>query len=182
MPTALKVRTVEALRERFGDVSSAILTEYRGLTVGQLAELRRQLKAVSADYTVVKNTLAKRAIRGSSLEKVSPYLTGPTGLAYSGRDAVALAKALQAFQRANPNLQIKAGYVEGAVLPAEGVRALAELPPKEVLLAQMLGAFQGPIAGLVTTLEGVLRRLVSVLDQIRASRESGLETDREREI
>lgn len=177
MPTPAKVKTVEALRQRLGGISSAILTEYRGLTVGQLAELRRQLKTVSADYTVVKNTLARRAIRGSALEKVSQYLTGPTGLAYSRRDAVALARALQAFQRGNPTLQIKAGYVEGAILPPEGVRTLADLPPKEVLLGQMVGAFRTPIGGLVTTLEGVLRRFISVLDQIRTNRESGRPAD-----
>jgi len=171
MATTAKVETVEALRERLEGARSAILTEYRGLTVSQLADLRRQLKAVSAEYTVVKNTLARRAIRGSSLEKVSRYLTGPTALAFSRRDAVALAKALQAFQRGNPALQIKAGYVEGTILAPEEVRALADLPPKEVLLGQVVGAFQAPLLGLVTTLEGVLRTFISLVDQIRASRE-----------
>ncbi len=170
MATAAKVETVEALKARLGGVRSAVLTEYRGLTVGQLAELRRQLKAVSAEYTVVKNTLARRAIQGSSLERVSEYLTGPTGLAFTRRDAVALAKTLQAFQRANPALQIKAGYAEGTILAAEGVRALAALPSREALLGQMVGAFQTPLVGLVTTLEGFLRSFISVLDQIRASR------------
>ena len=172
MATAAKVETVEALRERLSGVRSAILTEYRGLTVGQLAELRRQLKGVSGEYTVVKNTLARRAIQGSSLERVSPYLTGPTALAFSRREAVALAKALQAFQRGNPALQIKAGYMEGTILPPERVRALADLPPREVLLGQVVGAFQAPLVSLVATFEGLLRGFISVVDQIRARREN----------
>ena len=171
MATAAKVETVEALRQRLSGVRSAVLTEYRGLTVSQLAELRRQLKAVSAEYTVVKNTLARRAIQASSLAGVSPYLTGPTGMVLARRDAAAVAKALQTFQRGNPALQIKAAYVEGTILPPEGVRALADLPSREVLLGQVVGAFQAPIAGLVATMEGLLRGLVSVVDQIRAKRE-----------
>ena len=171
MPTDAKVKTVEALKERLSGVRSAIFTEYRGLSVAQLAELRRQLKAVSAECTVVKNTLARRAIQGSALERVSPYLTGPIALAFSRRDAVALAKALQAFQRGNPAFQIKGGYVEGTLLPAEEVRALADLPPRKVLLGQVVGAIQTPLLGLVTTFEGLLRGFISVIDQIRMSRE-----------
>lgn len=171
MPTDAKVRDVEEFRERWSGVRTAILTEYRGLTVQQLSELRRQLKAVSAEYRVVKNRLARLAIQGSPLEGLGPHLVGPTGVAWTRRDPVGLAKAIQGFARNTPALAVKAGYVEGRVVPPEGVRSLADLPPREVLLGRLVGGLKAPIAALVGTLEGLLRSLVVALEQVRAKRE-----------
>lgn len=163
MPTQAKVESVGELKLRLSGVRSAVLADYRGLTVQQMGALRRQLKSVSADVKVVKNRLARIALRDSELAILSPHLTGPTALAYSAKDPVALAKALQAFQKTTPAFQIKAGVVEGQAVPPEGVKALADLPSREVILAQVVGAFQAPIAKFVMTLNQVLVNLVLVL-------------------
>lgn len=166
MPTREKIESVEVLKTRLAGVKAAVLTDYRGLTVQQLSDLRRQLRTAASEYRVVKNRLARLAIQGSALGSLGPHFKGPTGMAVSKQDPVALAKTLQAFVRINPALQVKAGYAEGRVLRPEDVRALAEVPPREVLLGQLVGGLQAPIAALVTTLEGMLRSLVSVLEQV----------------
>ena len=172
MPSNENVQTLEELRTRLSDVRSAVLTEYRGLTVEQLNQLRRELRTVSAEYRILKNRLARLAVRGSLLDGLAPYFKGPTAVALTRKDPVALAKALQAFQRQNPELTITAGCLEGAVIPAVEVKALADLPTREALLGQVVGVFQAPLANLVYTLEGMLRSLVSVLDQLQAQREA----------
>jgi large subunit ribosomal protein L10 len=172
VPAQAKVETVEDLKTRLAGVDTAVLTEYRGLTVQQLAELRRQLKAVSAEYRVVKNRLARRAIQGSELDPIGPHLKGPTGLVLGRRDPVTVAKTLTTFVRTNPALQIKLAYVQGQLVEAPELRALADLPSREVLLGRLVGGLQAPIAQLVLTLEGVLRSLVSVLDQVRQRKET----------
>ena len=171
MPTPEKVATVESLRTRLSEVKTALLTEYRGLTVQQLGELRKQLRSAAAEYKVVKNRLARRAVRGSALEGLGPHLTGPIGLVISKHDPVALARALQAFVRTAPLLQIKLGCVEGRLLQPADIRALADLPSREVLLGQVVGALRSPVAALVGALDGMLRSLVSALDHIRAQKE-----------
>ena len=165
MPTQAKVDAVAALRSRLDGVKTVVLTEYRGLTVQQLAELRRQLRAVAAEYSVVKNRLARLALKASRLEPLGEHLAGPTGVAFSKDDPVALAKALHAFAKANQALAIKTGYVEGQVLPPAELRALAELPSQEGVRAQIVGAIQGPLARLVGLLAAPQRELVYVLSQ-----------------
>lgn len=172
MPTEAKAQDIQELKERLSDVRTAILTDYRGLTVQEISELRRQLKAVSAEYRVVKNRLARLAIQDSPLVGLGPHLVGPTGVAWSRQDPIALAKALQGFARTAPALSVKAGYVEGQVIPAEGVRSLAELPPRDVLLGRLVGGLKAPLAALVGTLEGLLRSVVIALDQVRAKKET----------
>jgi len=172
MPSEAKVKTVGELRTRFDGVRSAILTEYRGLTVEQLSQLRRELRGVSAEYKVLQNRLAKIAVEGSPLDGLRQYMKGPTALALTRKDAVAMAKALQSFQKQCPELNITAGCVDGQVIPAGDVKALADLPTRELLLGQVVGTFQVPLANLVQTLEGMLRSFVSILDQLRAKREA----------
>ncbi len=171
MPNRAKAEVVEALKAKLAGVETAVLTEYRGLTVHQLADLRKQLRTVSAEYKVVKNRLARLALRGSPLDCLGPHLKGPSGLVLGTRDPVAVAKALTAFVRSNPTLQIKLGYVQGQLVPPPELRALAELPSREALLGRVVGGLQAPLAQLVLTLEGMLRALVSVLDQVRAKKE-----------
>ncbi len=149
MPTQAKTDSVEALKERLGGVKTAVLTEYRGLSVAQLSELRKQLKGVAAEYKVVKNRLARIAVKGGDLDALGAYLKGPTGLAFSKQDPVAVAKALQAFVRTNPQLQIK---------------LVADLPSKEQIRSQIVGAVQGPMAQLVSLLQAPLREIVYVLE------------------
>ena len=172
MPSKANAESLEELRNRFDGVRSAILTEYRGLTVEQLSQLRRELRNVSAEYKVLKNRLARIAVEGSPLDGLRPYMKGPTAVALTRKDAVAMAKAIQNFQKQNPELSVTSGCVEGRVIPAGEVKALADLPSRELLLSQVVGGFQAPIAGLVNALDGVLRSFVSVLDQLRAKREA----------
>lgn len=164
MPNAEKSESVQSLKERFQGVKTAVLTEYRGLTVRQISDLRKQLKGAAAEYKVVKNRLARLAVKGSPLDPLAPHLKGPTGVAFSRQDPVAVAKALQAFVRANPALTIKVGLVEGKVLEPQALRSLADLPSKEALRSQLVGAIQGPMSQLVRLLTAPQQELVRVLE------------------
>ena len=164
MPNAEKVESIQSLKERFEGVKTAVLTEYRGLTVRQLSDLRKHLKGVGAEYTVVKNRLARLAVKGSPLDSLAAHLKGPTGVAYSQQDPVAVAKALQAFGKANPALTIKVGLVEGKVLEPQALRALADLPSKDAVRSQLVGAIQGPMRQLVSLLTAPQQALVRVLE------------------
>ena len=164
MPTQAKVESVEALKERLGTAKTVVLTEYRGLSVQQLSELRKQLKGATAEYKVVKNRLARLAVKGSALDVLGVHLKGPTGLVFTKQDPVAVAKVLQAFVKTNPQLQIKLGLVEGKVVQPAELKALADLPSKEQLRSQIVGALQGPMAQLVSLLQAPLRAIVHVLE------------------
>ena len=163
MPSAAKAESVEQLKERFDGVQAAVLTEYRGLTVKQISDLRKQLKGAAAEYKVLKNRLAKIAVRGGALDSLAPHLKGPTGIAYTRQDPVAVAKALQAFVRTNPQLTIKVGLVEGNVVAPEALRSLADLPSKDVLRSQIIGAIEGPMSQIVSLLQAPMRELAYVL-------------------
>lgn len=173
MPTPAKVETIEELRTHLRDATSAVLTEYRGLTVQQLSELRKQLKAASAEYRVVKNRLARIAMEGSTLAPLRPHLTGPTGVVIARRDPAAMAKALHGFVRTHPALQVRVGVVDGQLVDAQGLRAVADLPAREVLRSQVVGAIQAPLAQLVGLLQAPQRELVYVL----AERGKGARTE-----
>jgi large subunit ribosomal protein L10 len=164
VPTQAKAESVEALKERLGNASTAVLTEYRGLTVRQLSDLRKQLKAAAAEYRVVKNRLARLAVKDSPLDPLSGHLKGPTGLVIAREDPVGVAKALQAFGRTNPAFAVRVGLVEGKLLDAPGLRALADLPSKDALRAQLVGAVQGPMSQLISLLTAPQRELVQVLE------------------
>ena len=165
MPTQEKVTAVEDLKSRLDGVKTVVLTEYRGLTVQQLSDLRKQLRGVSAQYKVVKNRLARLAIASSPLGGLGTHLKGPTGFIISTGDPVAVAKALHTFARTNQALAIKAGFVEGQVLPPAELRALADLPSREALRAQVVGAIQGGLSMLVGLLTAPQRELVYILQQ-----------------
>jgi large subunit ribosomal protein L10 len=165
MPTQEKVETVEEFKSSLDGVRTVLVTEYRGLTVQQLSDLRKQLRSVSAQYKVVKNRLAKLAMTDSGLAKLGPHLKGPTGMVISKEDPVSVAKALHTFARTNQALAIKAGFVEGEVLPAAELKALSELPSKEAIRAQLVGLIQGPLAQLVGLLQAAPRELAYVLSE-----------------
>jgi len=164
VPTQEKTETVTALKERLSAANAAVLTEYRGLTVRQLSDLRKQLKATAAEYRVVKNRLARLAVKDSALGPLAPHLKGPTGVVLTKQDPVGVAKTLQAFVRANPALTIKVGIVEGKVLEAPELKALADLPSKDALRAQLVGAVQGPLSQLVSLLTALHQELARVLE------------------
>ena len=165
MPTQEKVETVEDLKSRLNGVKTVLLAEYRGLTVQQLSDLRKQLKAVSAEYKIVKNRLARLAIASSDLAGLGASLTGPTGMVLAKGDPVSVAKTLQTFARTNQALVLKVGVVDGQMLEPAGLKALADLPSRDALRAQIAGALQGPLAQLVGLLQAPQRDLVYVLEQ-----------------
>jgi large subunit ribosomal protein L10 len=161
-----KVEAVSELHEKFARAVSAVLADFRGLTVQEITDLRQQLRDASLELAVVKNTLARLAVQETAFEKLSPYLKGPTSITFSYRDSVAPAKVLSAYGKRQPKLAVRAGLFEGELVPAEKIAEIADLPPRDVILAQALAAMQGPLAGLVGTLEGVLRTLIGTLQAI----------------
>ena len=140
-----KTAVVEEIRAKLTESDAAVLTEYRGLTVTELAELRGTLRPAGTEYKVFKNTLARRAVEAAGLNELLPMLSGPTAIAFVRGDAVVAAKALRDFGRANPALIIKGGLLGPRVLTPGEVESLAEIEPRDVLLARLAGGFQAPL-------------------------------------
>ena len=170
-PRAEKVAVVNEVRDRMDDADGALLTEYRGLTVAELAELRRELTAAGGDYKVYKNTLVRLAVADTPRAGVSDLLTGPTAIAFVQGDVSAVAKALQDFSKANPNLVIKGGIVGEGVLSAGDVNVLADLPSRDVLLARFAGALSAPLQQLAGLVQALPRNLAYGLSALVAQRQ-----------
>jgi large subunit ribosomal protein L10 len=164
-----KVAAVEEIATKLGASDASVLTEYRGLTVGELAELRGSLRPAGTEYKIFKNTLARRAVESAGLPDLLPLLEGPVAIAFVHGDAVVAAKALRDFGRANPALVVKGGLLGGRLLSAEEVQALAEVPPRDVLLATMAGAFQAPLQKAAGLFQAFTRNfaygLLALIDQ-----------------
>lgn len=167
-----KEATVAELKEKFSRAQAVILTNYRGLTVAEMTELRKKLREAGLEYKVAKNTLTRLAAKDFVGDALDAYLPGPTGLAFAYDDPVAPAKILSEFAKTHKALEIKGGVLQNKVIDAEGVKALADLPPREVLVAQLLGLLQSPIRRLVTVLSGPQRNLVYALEAIRKKKEA----------
>jgi len=166
-----KVEKVAALHAKFVDVKAVILADYSGLNVQQMAELRSQLREAMVELHVVKNTLARRAVEDTGFVPLADYFVGPTSVAFSQHNAVAMAKALTEYAKKEPKLNVRVGFVEGQVLSPAQITALAEIPSRGVLLGLMMASMQSPLAGLVGVLQGVLRQLVYVLQAVKDTKE-----------
>jgi large subunit ribosomal protein L10 len=168
-PRPEKVAVVEEVREHLANSGAAILTEYRGLKVGDLATLRRQLRTAGAEYKIFKNTLVRLAAAGTDRAGIEPYLEGPTAIAFVRDDVGAVAKVLREFSRVHPELVIKGGLLGTKLVDAKGAGALADLPSREVLLAQLAGAIAAPMRQFAGLLQAVPRSfaygLSALIDQ-----------------
>jgi large subunit ribosomal protein L10 len=168
-----KEKIVEALHEKFSKAKTALLTDFRGLNMSAISELRSQLRDASVEYQVVKNTLAARASEGTDMSLLKDHFSGPCALALSYEDPVAPAKVLTKFSEENKALEIKVGIVDGRVIDLDGIMRLSKLPSEEELLAKLLMTLNAPITGFVTVLGGVLRNFMGVLEAIKCQKEEG---------
>lgn len=166
-----KTAVISALRERLASASLGVVTEYRGLTVAQLNKLRRELQAAGASCRVSKNTLARRAIKETAFAKLDELLRGPTALVTADKDPVAVAKVLVKFAEQNDKLKISGGVLDGDKLAPAGVSALAKLPSREVLIAQLLGLLQAPASQLLRTIQEPGASLGRLLGAIEKSKQ-----------
>ena len=154
-----KVAVVDEIRTKLGDSDAAILTEYRGLTVTELATLRGALRPAATEYKVFKNTLARRAAEEAGLTELAELLQGPTAIAFVRGDAVTAAKALRDFGRTSPALVVKGGLLGPRVLTPSDIEALADIEPREVLLARLAGGFQAPLTKAAGLFQAFTRNL-----------------------
>jgi large subunit ribosomal protein L10 len=154
-----KVATVDEVKSKVAGTSTAVVTEYRGLTVSQISTLRRQLRTLGADYKVFKNTLVLRAISGTSVEPIGEFLQGPTAIAFVDGDVSAVAKALRDFAKESPKLIVKGGVTDGKLLSKKDLIALADLPSRDVLLAQLVGLLASPLRTMAGLLKAVPQNL-----------------------
>jgi len=166
-PRPEKVAVVDEVREQLTSVDAALFTEYRGLKVKDLATLRRSLASSGGQYKIYKNTLVRLAAHQSGLEGLDDLLVGPVGIAFVRGDAAAVAKALRDFARSNPSLVVKGGVLGERILGAAETAALADLPSREVLLAQLAGAFAAPLRQLAGLMEALPRNLAYGLAALR---------------
>jgi large subunit ribosomal protein L10 len=164
MPTEKKRDTVAQLSEELARSTLVILTDYRGLTMKELTTVRRNLEKVGVGYHVVKNTLLRLAL-GDAAAGLDPYMQGPTAVAFAYQDPVAATKAVSEQAAAFPLVKVKGGWLEGQAVTPAGLRQLATLPPRPVLLAQVVGMVQSPMAHLVGSLSSMVQQLLYVLQQ-----------------
>ncbi len=173
MSTPRKETEVRQLEERFREARAAILTDFRGLKVADVTVLRNLLRKSKIEFRVVKNRLAKIAVQNTSLADLDPLLSGPTGVAFGYDDPVASSKILSQFVRSNANLDIKGGIIEGRLYRKEEILAIAELPPRDILLSQVLMSISAPLSGLVRVLQAPIQQFVGTLGAIKAQKEKG---------
>jgi large subunit ribosomal protein L10 len=168
-----KTEAIKALTEAFGGAPDFIFTEYRGLTVAQITELRKQLRAKDAVYRVVKNNFARIAFEEMKAPDVSAHLTGPTAIAIASRDANEVAKILLDFTREAPTLKIKAGLFDGAVYDKTKVEAFSRLPGRLELISMLMSVMNGPARNFAAALNDVPARLVRTLNAVKEKKEAG---------
>jgi len=162
-----KEAVVKELTDKFSSAKSLVITDYLGLNVAEMTELRSKLREAGVEFKVVKNTLATIAANDVEMEEMTDYFSGPTAIAFGEDDAVSPAKVLVEFAKDHEVLEIKAGLLNGEIISKEKVESLAEIPSREELLAKAFASMKAPLTGLVNVLQGNIRGLVQVLNQIK---------------
>lgn len=173
MPTAEKAQTIDELAQKLRDSKGAVLLDYRGLSVKAITALRRDLSGGNVEFQVAKNTLLRIAAEKAEVDISADLLTGPTAVAFGWSDEVTPAKLLSEFARRNRVVSVKGGIVSGRSVTAEQVGRIAELPSREILLAQLLGAFQAPAARALAVMQAPARQVAGLAEALRVQREGG---------
>lgn len=168
-----KQRIVAELENKINEASLVIFTDYRGLNVKEMTELRNRLRAPGVEYQVVKNTLTEFALKNTGYEEMADQIAGPNAVIFSKDDPVGPAKEVFNFIKEFKKLDVKIGILEGQTVTPDKLKALADLPPREVLIGQVLGTMQAPITSLVYVLNANITGLVRTLDQIREQKQAG---------
>ena len=171
MPTPEKEQLVEELSKKLAESEVTILADYTGINVQAVTQLREDFRKESIEYRIYKNTLARIAAKKSGVENILEFIEGPTGYVFSD-DPVVPAKTLVDFIKSNPSMKIKCCILKGRLLDESEVKAIANLPQKEVLVAQLLGQLMAPISGLVNVLNGPIRNLVYALEDLKKKKEA----------
>jgi large subunit ribosomal protein L10 len=171
MPTPDKEKLIEDLSQKLAGNKMTVLTDYTGINVQAITKLRDEFRKASIEYRIFKNTLARIAANKTGFESLLEFMDGPTGYVFS-EEPTAPAKILVDFIKSNPNMKIKCATLEGRLLDEAQFKAIAALPPREVLLAQLLGQMMAPLSGLATVLNGPIRKLVYALDDLRKQKEA----------
>ncbi len=161
-----KKQQVAELKEAFQKANVGVLVNYSGITVEQDTKLRKQLREAGCEYKVVKNTLLSLAFKEAGIDGLEEYLNGTTAIAYSDAGYVDAPKILSEYAESSDTFKVKAGFIDGGAVDTESIAALAKLPPKEVLVAQVLGGLNSPIQGFANVLSGTMRGLVVALNAI----------------
>lgn len=161
---------MSGLKDKFAKATGVIFTDYKGLTVEEISELRKQLKDVSLEYRVVKNTLARRAVEGTPVEAAKDVLNGPVGVAIGYDDPALLAKKILGFIKTNEKLSIKGGVIEGRACEQKEIKTISELPSREVLLSSLIGTMQSPLSKLASALNATVARFVYAMEAAKNNR------------
>lgn len=162
-----KEAIVSMVKEKLQNSQGAVLTDYRGLNVAEITELRNKLREAKVEFKVIKNTLTKRVADELGIEGLDPYLEGPTAIAFGMEDPVAPAKILADFAKTHNQLELKVGILDGKVIDKAKIKELAELPSKAELIAKVLGGMSSPLYGFAGSLQGILRNFVYVLNAVK---------------
>jgi len=168
---AQKEARVEELKKEFQSMQHILIGDFTGMDVATATEMRAKLREASVSYRVVKNSLARLAVEGTEFEGLAEHLKGPNGLVMTDGDAAIAAKIMVEYEKGKKTPQIRSGIIDSMIVTASEIRRIAELPPREVLLAQIAAGFQAPVAGLARLLNELSRKLVATLDAVREQKE-----------
>ena len=177
MKRSKKQEVIEILKKDFTEYDAAVMVDYRGLNVAQISDLRNKLREQTCSLKVVKNTFSAIASEGTQFEALKDKFQGPTAFAFTKGNPVQMAKILTEYSKQNENLKLKLGFLRGKLLTSDELKEVAKLPPKEVLLARLIGAIQSPVSGLLSVIQGPARSLVCAINAVAEKRKDNGNTN-----